>query len=448
MNVKNAHICCNCQSLLDTCLHVPLSSLKTCIVLLSLLIYSISSEAAVYTVDTPEDYPDANPGDGICRATNDLCTLRAAVEEANRRIGSDTIVLDNYTYSISHKINGNVQPLVIQAATACNIGDISCVTDSNRVTIKGVGRYATNIRLEGIEGRIFFVESDNTVDLQDLRLLDGNMKRAPNDRTFAGGGGGSAIKIAKRAIAIIRNSILENNTSVKSPGGAIYNRGSVYILDSVLSGNGIIDMDDREKSSGGAIYHAGDYANISNSVIKDNEANRGGGINIQYTDTSEQSADLAASVAPRMDIYNSTFQGNRALEGGGGLYDAGSSTNLNNVTFTDNKITGFGGPGGAGIYTTGTPVFYPVYAQTTNREEIGKSIFKDFNGTYRCGSCHVLDDNGYPDFMPNNGNYSDFGLVSKIVYTMPQSDPTVCGVQCAVDVMSYLTGRGVMPLTF
>src|SRR3712207_9442894 len=57
------------------------------------------AHAATYTVDSPTDAVDDNPGDGVC-ATAFLpgegirCTLRAAIMEVNARSGRDTITLD------------------------------------------------------------------------------------------------------------------------------------------------------------------------------------------------------------------------------------------------------------------------------------------------------------------------------------------------------------------
>ena len=47
--------------------------------------------AAVFTVNSTSDLPDASPGDGACDAGSGACTLRAAVQEANQTPGSDTI---------------------------------------------------------------------------------------------------------------------------------------------------------------------------------------------------------------------------------------------------------------------------------------------------------------------------------------------------------------------
>ena len=53
------------------------------------------AQAATFTVNSPFDAADANPGDAMCETApgNGVCTLRAAIEEANTLgAGDDTII--------------------------------------------------------------------------------------------------------------------------------------------------------------------------------------------------------------------------------------------------------------------------------------------------------------------------------------------------------------------
>ena len=50
-----------------------------------------SDEPATFTVNSRSDRADASAGDGTCATTTDVCTLRAAIEEANLHPGPDTI---------------------------------------------------------------------------------------------------------------------------------------------------------------------------------------------------------------------------------------------------------------------------------------------------------------------------------------------------------------------
>jgi hypothetical protein len=49
------------------------------------------AQAAIFTVDSTGDGSDSTPGDGTCRAPGNVCTFRAALEEANALAGTDTI---------------------------------------------------------------------------------------------------------------------------------------------------------------------------------------------------------------------------------------------------------------------------------------------------------------------------------------------------------------------
>ena len=44
-----------------------------------------------FVVTAVNDGDDANPGDGNCATATKVCTLRAAIEEANADAGADTI---------------------------------------------------------------------------------------------------------------------------------------------------------------------------------------------------------------------------------------------------------------------------------------------------------------------------------------------------------------------
>src|SRR5262245_38624343 len=56
--------------------------------------------AAIFTVNSLGDTPDATPGNGTCADANGVCTLRAALQEANSLSGDDTI-----NFSVTGTIN-------------------------------------------------------------------------------------------------------------------------------------------------------------------------------------------------------------------------------------------------------------------------------------------------------------------------------------------------------
>ena len=67
------------------------------------LVTAAYAQAAVFTVNTNVDLPDANPGNGVCETApgNGACTLRAAIQEANALAGVDQIFCRPNTYLLT-----------------------------------------------------------------------------------------------------------------------------------------------------------------------------------------------------------------------------------------------------------------------------------------------------------------------------------------------------------
>src|ERR687895_682078 len=70
------------------------------LVLLGLLMPSFADAARAFQVNDTNDRVDANLGDGLCRTSQNTCTLRAAIQQANMLNGADTIDLPGGVYTI------------------------------------------------------------------------------------------------------------------------------------------------------------------------------------------------------------------------------------------------------------------------------------------------------------------------------------------------------------
>src|SRR5437762_1571459 len=68
-----------------------------------LLVTHAVLHAATFTVNSPTDAPDANPGDAVCATSGPtpVCTLRAAIQQANAHAGDDTITIPADTYALT-----------------------------------------------------------------------------------------------------------------------------------------------------------------------------------------------------------------------------------------------------------------------------------------------------------------------------------------------------------
>ncbi len=63
------------------------------------------ARATTLVVNSTVDAPDAVPGDGMCATLSGLCTLRAAIMEANMLPGADTITLPAGIYTLADTTN-------------------------------------------------------------------------------------------------------------------------------------------------------------------------------------------------------------------------------------------------------------------------------------------------------------------------------------------------------
>lgn len=93
------------------------------------------AHAATFTVNSTGDEPDLNPGDGLCAVdeVDFLCTLRAAIQEANASLGADVIDFD---------VIGSIL-VAIQPGSA-----LPTITDP--VTIDGTTEQLHRVRLDGL----------------------------------------------------------------------------------------------------------------------------------------------------------------------------------------------------------------------------------------------------------------------------------------------------------
>src|SRR5262245_25876067 len=65
------------------------------------ILASGSGFAAEFVVDSTTDAVDSKPGDGVCATAAGVCTLRAAIQEANAHAGKDAITLPAGSYLLA-----------------------------------------------------------------------------------------------------------------------------------------------------------------------------------------------------------------------------------------------------------------------------------------------------------------------------------------------------------
>ena len=309
---------------------------------------SASAQAAVFTVNSPSDVVDAAPGNGVCEtaADNRVCTLRAAIEEANALGGTDEIILP---------------PLPSPAAYVLTLPAVLLIDDS--LTITG-GEASTTI----IDGNrslrpdrgVLNIGGGITVNLIGVTIRNGG-------KTIGGGG------ISNGGTLTLTNSTVSGN--IGSLGGGIFIGGTATLSNSTVSGN-------NSRGNGGGIRSDGTVT-LSNSTVSGNTASVvGGGIRSTGTLTLTNSAvtgnssgsgggGITNNEGGTLTLTNSTVSGNSAGQAGGGISSStGATLTLINSTVSRNSARSFGG----GIFSDATTNLFN--ATITNNQADA-----DFNGT-------------------------------------------------------------------
>jgi CSLREA domain-containing protein len=246
---------------------------------------------ADFDVNSTGDAPDASPGDGVCQVTPGVCTLRAAVQEANALPGADTIHLQPQTYTLT--IAGADEDM---AAT----GDLDIRDD---VTIQGDDETTTVIDGGGLD-RVFHVQpmpATLSVTIRDLTIRNGATTEAP----------GAGILHADEGALVLQGVRFENDhvagTTSSATGGAISSNGlgALTIDTAVFTGN--------TAARGAAIFHNGILTMLdstlggntpSNSAVIDSYA----GVHIRGCTFSGNPGIVLAIVGG--ELVNSTISGN------------------------------------------------------------------------------------------------------------------------------------------
>lgn len=285
--------------------------------------------ACTYTVDSVVDAPDANPGDFECaRATppggfppgddQGLCTVRAAVMEANATSIAEHIEIPAGTYNLTLPVAAGGGPLVItRSVTIRGAAAGSTILDADAVNYDGVSDCPNS----GAERPVFTVSGGNVL-IAYLTAQGG----------FAQNGGGIVVT---NGTAEITDAVIRRNAAFTGGGGVLTNGGVTRIRRT-----SIIENCATGAFGGGIRNTSNGQLWVYDSLVAANRSNRAGGIRNDGA----------------LNLRNVTVSGNVAFSptaGTGGISQNGFAV-LNNVTVTNN--TGlFTDPNsffGGGIQTT------------------------------------------------------------------------------------------------
>ncbi|MBT8447261.1 MAG: right-handed parallel beta-helix repeat-containing protein, partial [Gammaproteobacteria bacterium] len=247
-----------------------------------------------------------NPG------SDGLVSLREAIKAANTDTGADTIFLDAATYTISSTAAGD------------DGGDFDIRDD---LAIVGVSPTATAIDGDNAY-RVFQVHADDpiSVSFNDLAIRNGFINGAE-------GNDGAALKIGgspETPSVFVDNVWFHDNDSTagSSVGGAIYNRASLTIENSLLEANAAFD-------GGGAIWTEGGTLAMTNVTVHGNTVQNGSGGGLFQFSGSTTLRNVTVAQNDAQDAGAGTGQG-------GGIYVAAGTVDIANSIIADNDAEGSG----------------------------------------------------------------------------------------------------------
>jgi hypothetical protein len=280
---------------------------------LAVLAIAPASASAATTIDVNDSATDAplESAGTTCRSTDaaEDCTLRAAVELANRQ---------------SEEAGGETVTVEVPAGTYTETLGSLGVEEGASVTIDGAGVGKTIIDGGGTHS-VLYVEGHATL------TLDGVTVRRGSEDT------GGGIYVSEEASLAVDSSAVEDNEASEAGGGIFAGWAStVTIARSSISDN-LAGGEESEEGNGGGVY-ADPFSSLAveQSTIAANKAvHSGGGI---YRETVGELCDLAVKRASKrqtasasalaaeesggMTIKQSTIEGNTAEDGLGGGIDA------------------------------------------------------------------------------------------------------------------------------
>lgn len=273
--------------------------------------------AETFRVNSTFDVNDLSPGNGLCVAylvifppyVLPVCTLRAAIEEANALPGPDRIILPAGMYTLD--IPGTNE-------NGCGSGDLD-ITDS--LILSGSGTDDTVIDAAGLDRVLDLFRPDTEVTISGLTIRSGSLPQGLAPAEAGGGGIRNGAILTLDRVRLQGNRV--NGTSRDDAGGGLLNTTTCVLRNTTVDQN-------RAAMGGGIANQTGTTLEIRATTLNDNRAGTGAGL------FNEGAAA----------VINSTISGNRAqesvLSSGGGLLNRGD-LNLIQSTLATNQANEKGG---------------------------------------------------------------------------------------------------------
>jgi predicted outer membrane repeat protein len=233
----------------------------------------------------------------------------------------------------------------LKAGTYIETGNKNLSVTKN-VAIVGEDASCTTINAEN-SGNIFIIKPGVTLTIANITLTNGNS-------TSHGGA------IYNNGTLNVIDSIFTNNHATNN-GGAIYSYGNLTVINSTFINN-------TSSGDGGAIYNIGNVTRLTGTFLNNTANWDGGAIYNGGNFTSLSDSTFKGNVASlcwggaifnngNMNLSNSTFNGNSAVNGGAIYLSSGNLTAHYN-SFKNNTAT-----------TSGNTIYNSIYNSNTINTE-------------------------------------------------------------------------------
>jgi len=316
-------------------------SLIVSIQVVGLVLFSMATpgvaNAKTFLVNSEKDEQDENYQDGICASTpSGVCTLRAAIQEANWLDGPDTI-----------KVPAGLYMLTIPGKEDfCASGDLDIISDgfgNNDLTIIGMGAKKTFIN-GGKLDRVFHILSPVSVTIAKVTIQNGVATDGGLSQALGGG-----ILMTPESTLTVKECAISNNAvshTVDAYGGGIYSEGTLRIIDSTFWNN---SASSGRWSWGGGIHSRQAVLTITGSSFSNNSASGsdtglGGGIS---------SFQNVSTMITNSSLFNNSASGGQLGDRagyGGGIHNFDGPLTITNSSLSNNSVSGVYAGAGGGIF--------------------------------------------------------------------------------------------------
>ncbi len=311
------------------------------------------------------DLPDTDLSDGICRTSENGCSLRAAIQESNQdtdrvrliQLFAGTIINDlkqDYDITSSVVIQGSLD-LDGNIASAVAGTNFSRIFDIKRNNVQTTEVLIRDLRMQdgpaiysgGIpekNGSMIFSRGDLTLD--NVTIVRGGLE---SNAIFNEGGALEFINSRKlgngRAIATefgtvrIDNSRFEQG-EIKTGGAAIQNQGGTVTISNSAFVSNRADTQSPGNGRGGAIQHLAGTMIIESSQFSTNRGVLGGAIYSAATLIIKNGVTFGGNLASRAGPQSPNETG---ISDGGALYLAAGQAFVRDAGFSGNDAERNGG---------------------------------------------------------------------------------------------------------